>query len=321
MAGKLPKVVVIAGSYVDLAVRCNQVIMAGTKVNGSELEYGLTGPGPNEAVQAANCGCDVQLISKVGGDPFGDMVKTKLQEMQVKTDYVFTAEPRNTGTIITIVDGEGDNTSIHHAGANSALLPSEIQQSEQIISDADVCLIHGKLPLEAIKKAICCAAASGTKLILNPVRPLTNGTQKKDLPAEYFNADILIPNLYEAADITERSDANLRTAKMIGSDLVARGARNAVITMGKRGCMIVNREKAEHIPAFEIELVDQTCSGDAFAGALAAYFAVGDDIIEAVKFASAAGALACTKFGAIDSLPNKSEIIQLLQKEDTDFLM
>ena len=66
----------------------------------------------------------------------------------------------------------------------------------------------------------------------------------------------------------------------------------------------------------EIELVDQTGRGDAFAGALAAYYAVEDDIRGAVKFASAAGALACTKFGSIEALPTKAEIIELLQKED-----
>ena len=69
-------------------------------------------------------------------------------------------------------------------------------------------------------------------------------------------------------------------------------------------------------PAFEVELVDKTGSGDAFAGALAAYCAVKDDVREAVKFASAAGALACTKFGSIEALPTKAEIIELLQKQE-----
>jgi len=87
--------------------------------------------------------------------------------------------------------------------------------------------------------------------------------------------------------------------------------------MGKRGCMVVDRNGADHIPAFKVDLVDQSCRGDAFAGALAACCAVKTDIREAVKFASAAGALVCTKFGLIDSLPTKAEIIELLQKEDT----
>jgi sugar/nucleoside kinase (ribokinase family) len=50
---------------------------------------------------------------------------------------------------------------------------------------------------------------------------------------------------------------------------------------------------------------------------LAACYAVSGDIREAAKFASAAGALACTKFGSIESLPTKAEIIELLQTRET----
>ena len=74
----------------------------------------------------------------------------------------------------------------------------------------------------------------------------------------------------------------------------------------------------DQIPAFEVDLVDHAGSGDAFAGALAAYCAVENDVRAAVKFASAAGALACTKFGTLEALPTKAEIIELLQKEDTE---
>ena len=38
-----------------------------------------------------------------------------------------------------------------------------------------------------------------------------------------------------------------------------------------------------------------------------------DEIVKAAKFAAAAGALACSKFGAMESLPKKMEIIELLQ--------
>jgi len=64
--------------------------------------------------------------------------------------------------------------------------------------------------------------------------------------------------------------------------------------------------------------LDHTGTGDAFAGALGACCAVGDDIRPAVKFASAAGALVCTKFGVAEALPGKAEIIELLQQEDIE---
>ena len=319
MAGRSPKVVVIGGTYVDMAIRCGQIPLAGQSVSGSALSYTATGPGPNQAVEAALCGCEVHLISKVGGDPFAQMARKSLMDFNVNTEYVYTAEAMNTGVVVTFVNAEGENAVCYYAGANSALQPRDISSAEQLISEANVCLIHGQLPQEAIVSALRCAELYGIKVILNPARPLRHrGRETCDPPIEYFSAVILIPNLYEAADITEQSTANIRTAKMIGSDLVTRGVAYAVITMGKRGCMVVDRNNADQIPAFEVELVDQTARGDAFAGALAAYCAVENDVRAAVKFASAAGALACTKFGSIEALPTKAEIIELLQKEDIE---
>jgi len=315
--GRSPKVVVVGGTYVDMAIRCGQIPAPGQKVTGSALSYTTTGPGPNQAVEAALCGCDVHLISKVGGDPFAQTARNVLADYKVNTDFVYTAQAKNTGMVVTLVNAEGENASCYYPGANSALQALDITEAEQIISEADVCLIHGRLPQEAIVSALRCAELYGVKVILNPARPLEQqGQTSSNLPIEYFKANILIPNLYEAADITEQSTANIRTAKLIGSDLVARGVDYAVITMGKRGCMVVDRNSADHIPAFEIELVDQTGRGDAFAGALAAYCAVEKNVRAAVKFASAAGALACTKFGSIEALPTKADIIELLQKED-----
>ena len=331
MLGRIPKVVVVGGTYVDMAIKCRQIPPPGRSVTGFALSYTVTGPGPNQAMEAALCGCEVYLISKVGGDPFAQMARENLAEFKVNVDFVYTAEAQNTGVVVTLVNSEGENAGCMYTGANSALRSQDIDAAEQIISEADVCLVHGRLPHEAIVKAIRCAKLHNTKIILNPARPIEQPRRTSgDLPIEYFSVNILIPNLYEAADITDQSDASttlqssslrstsIRTAKLIGSDLVARGVSCTVITMGKRGCMVVDRNSADHIPAFEVELVDQTCRGDAFAGALAAYCAVKDDVREAVKFASAAGALACTKFGSIEALPTKAEIIELLQREDAE---
>jgi ribokinase len=316
-SGRIPKVVVIGPIYVDMAIKCVKLPSPVQSVLGSSLTYSLTGPGPNQAVEAAFCGCEVHLISKIGGDAFGQIAKSSLAEHKINTDHVLTAEAKNTGVVVTLVNAAGENASCHYAGANSALCPRDIEAAEQIISEADVCVIHGGLPQDAIIAAVRSAKIHSKKVILNPAKSAEQKEQEGcDLPTEYFMADVMIPNLDEAADITEQPTAGIRTAKLIGSDLVARGVKYAVITMGKRGCMVVDRDSADHIPAFDVELVDQTGRGDAFTGALAAYCAVEDDVRGAVKFASAAGALACTKFGSIEAMPTKSDIIQLLQKED-----
>jgi len=320
MVQNAPKIVVIGATYVDIAVKCRSYPASGQTVAGASFSYSPTGPGTNEAVQAAFCDCQVHLISKVGGDLFSKFIKDNLTRAKVNVDFIYTAEAKSTGTIVTLVNAEGENASCICSGANLALTPQEIASAEQVISEANLCLIHGGLPEETIKAAIGTAKIHGVKVILNPAVPIDcAGGKNRTLPIEYFNADFLIPNLSEAARITQQSQTNLKTAKLIGSDLLARGASCVVITMGRRGTIVADRNGASHIPAFQVELVDRTGAGDAFAGALAAYCAVSDNIREAVKFASAAGALACTKFGSVEALPSKAEIIQLLQKDEPGF--
>jgi ribokinase len=220
--------------------------------------------------------------------------------------------------VVTLVDAEGENASVAYDGANNAMMPADIDAAEEAFADAKVCLIHGRLPKDAVAKAIMAAKLHNLKVILDPAGAICPASVEGEhtLPAEYFSADVLIPNLYEAALITEHSTGNIRDAKLIGSDLIARGIGAVVITMGKRGCMLVDRNGADHIAAYAIDLVDPTGTGDAFAGALAASCGAGDELRTAVKFASAAGALACTKFGAVESMPAKAEIIELLQKQE-----
>ncbi|MHC4636873.1 MAG: ribokinase [Planctomycetota bacterium] len=319
MTGRIPKVVMIGGTYVDMAIRCSKIPAEGQSVPGSALSYSPSGSGPVQALEAALCGCDVHLISKIGDDPFGKLVTDSLEEHNVNTSFVGTVKAKNTGMYVTLVDSEGENASCIYSGANISLTPQDIEAAEGVITEADVCLIHGEMPQDAIVAAIRLAEIHGIKVILNPARPIDQANQtNSDLPIEYFSVDILVSNLEEAAYLADQSDINLRAAKLIGSDLVARGVKAAIITMGKRGSMAVDRNSADHIPAFTVETVDHTGRGDAFAGALAAYCSVKDDLREAVKFASAAGALACAKFGSFEAMPKKDEIIQLLQQEDMD---
>ena len=66
---------------------------------------------------------------------------------------------------------------------------------------------------------------------------------------------------------------------------------------------------------FEIERIDTVACPEAFAGALAASIAAGDHSKNAARFAAAAGALACSRFGSPETLPSKEEIIELLQEQ------
>ncbi len=261
----------------------------------------------------------MHLVSRLGGDTLADYVRERLEEYDIDLCHLSSAAVKNTALNLTLVNDDGENAVCYYNGANGSLTARDIDTAESVIAQADVCMLQGSLPAEAIVRAVRLAKIHGRRVILNPSGGLLQRSLPLDeLPAEYFLADVLLMNLDQAADMTEQSAAHFNRARLIASDLVARGVGCAIVTMGRRGSVVLDRDSVERIDGYEVELVDKSGSGDAFAGALSAYYAVRDDIKGAVVFASAAGALACTKFGSLESLPSKADIIQLLQRQDAE---
>ena len=163
MNSNAPKIVVVGASYVDMAVRCEQMPNSGHIATGTGLSYTVAGPGSNQAVQIAHCGCNSYLVSKVGGDHMGRFIKETLADYEVNCDFVFTAEAKNTGINVTIVNSEGENATCNYCGANGALTEEDIKTADKIIAQAEVCMIHGLLPENAIIEAINCTKIHNKK--------------------------------------------------------------------------------------------------------------------------------------------------------------
>ena len=321
MAGRIPKVVVIGPAFVDMAIKCSQFPRPGETVEGAGVSCVAAGPGPNRAVEASFCDCQVHLISKVGDDVFGQMVCDNLNKSNVNTDFVYKAQALCTGINVTMVNSIGENTSCISDGANKALSADEVgcASVEQIIAQADVCLVSGPLPDDVVSTAVRTANLYKTKVILETEMPIQNSADldRLDLPKEFYSVDILIPDLHNSALAADLKTGNVHELKLIASDLVARGIECVITKMGARGSFLASRDGIEQIHGFEVELVDHSGSADAFAGALAAAWGAKDPPNKAVTFAAAAGALACTKFGAQEALPTKQDILEfLLDKPD-----
>ncbi|MFQ6048692.1 MAG: PfkB family carbohydrate kinase, partial [Phycisphaerae bacterium] len=105
----------------------------------------------------------------------------------------------------------------------------------------------------------------------------------------------------------------LREAKAVAAAIAARGARRVVLKLAERGALVFDGDRFEHVPGHRIVPVDTTAAGDAFTAALGVGRARGQSLAEAARFANAAGAAACTKFGAQPSMPTPGEVEALLR--------
>src|SRR6267142_141082 len=110
-------------------------------------------------------------------------------------------------------------------------------------------------------------------------------------------------------DVLGRPERGLAEAGEAAADLLAAGARHAVVTAGAHGAALAGPDGTGTVSAFRVDAVDTVGAGDTFVGALAVALAAGIPAAEAVRAASAAGATAATRPGAQAGMPRPADIL------------
>ncbi len=304
-----PKIVVVGSINMDLVVRCDRIPSPGETILGHTVNQISGGKGANQAVAAARAGADVQLIGCVGNDSFADILRTGLQQQNVDIQKVQTIDG-NSGVAIIAVEKSGQNAITVVPGANYQVTVDDIRQSENQIRSADVLMVQLELPVPVVIEAIRVARDANVRVILDPApAPLQLSDQ---LLNELLDVDLLCPNETEAAVLVGHPVTDFATAESAARWLSKRGVLNVAITMGDQGTLLMCQDQIHLLSAFDVDAVDTTAAGDAFAGALAVRWAQNDcsprGLVAAVQFANAAGALAASKHGAQPSMATEEEI-------------
>ncbi len=127
--------------------------------------------------------------------------------------------------------------------------------------------------------------------------------------------DFITPNESEAEILTGVAVRTIADAERAADALLARGVRNAIITLGPQGALVKNVQLTEHVPAvFAGPVVETTGAGDAFTGGLAVALAERKDVVEAVRFGCAVAGLSVTRAGTAPSMPARAEVDALLRR-------
>jgi ribokinase len=124
-------------------------------------------------------------------------------------------------------------------------------------------------------------------------------------------ADLVTPNRIEALMLAGTGGPGGSDPAACARRLLGLGPRAVLITLGAEGCLVAEADTVRTVPAPVVEAVDTVGAGDAFNGALAVAIGEGRPLIEAARWAVAAGALATTRPGAQSALPRRGEIEDL----------
>lgn len=300
---KRPKIVVVGSSNTDMVVKAARIPAPGETVLGGAFVMAAGGKGANQAVAAARLGAEVTLVARLGADPLGDEAIAGYQKDSILTDLIVRDPDRPTGVALILVDIHGENSITVALGANEALSPDDVERAADRIRAADAVVMQLEVPLAAVEQAAAIARAAGVPVILDPA-PAPDG----GLPEALLrNVTFLKPNESEAERLTGISVSDLASAERAARALQELGPRTVIITLGSQGAIVVDEAAVHHVPAYRVTAVDTTAAGDAFTGAFATAVGAGAALVEAVRRAAAAGALAATRMGAQPSLPTQAE--------------
>jgi fructokinase len=289
----------------------------------SDVELPFTarpgGAPANVAVAAARLGSEAAFIGSVGEDLFGDFILRALEAEDVDTSAVRRCEPPTRTSLAFVevtADGDRSFTFYRSDPAADELLSAE-DVSREVLSGASF-MNFGSIPLikEPSRSAIHWAADLAEELDV----PLAFDVNfREHLWKSPEAAREAVDPLLDRSRVIKMGDDEL--SPMLGTEdpqeaaemLLGRGATLVLVSLGPDGAVYATREFSGHMPAFEVdEILDATGAGDAFLAAALTHLSESawdeENVREATRRGTVAGAIACTAYGAMSALPTRDEL-------------
>jgi ribokinase len=276
-----------------------------------QLELHCGGVGANCALAIAPWGINVLLLGCVGQDRFGDLLLDTLRITRVGIRGVQRSSRALTGLLYINVTRDGQRTFFGSRGANQFMDPARV--SSELFKQCGAAHLVGYSflnpgPEKMARRILRQFHARGKRVSLDVgMEPAKRISQKilRLLP----QVDLLFVSSDEAAILTGRSDA--REAFL---QFEKAGAKEVVMKLGKRGCLISDGGILREVPSFAVHVVDSTGAGDAFTAAFLQARLRGWSTLEAALVANAAGAAAASRVGAGTTLSDVRGTLKLLRR-------
>lgn len=301
----MKQIAVIGLSGQSIMLEVKDFARPGETVIINNIHYELGGKGFNQAVALATLGCKVAFCSSVGTDEYGNNCYNKLVEKKVNP-FLFYKENTSTALATVFTNSLGENeVSVYH-GAASLLSEDDITAFASEIKNSSYVLVQLEQDLKITKKIVEIANIYKVPVIINPA-PAVN----YDLEL-LQQAYIITPNENEAEIIfgynktITNQDLLNKTQKL--------GLKRIVITLGKEGSILIWEGVIHYIPTYTVNSIDTVGAGDAFNAGLVYSLNKGNNIFDAIKFATITGALSTTKLHVLDSFPTEKEVNNFASK-------
>ncbi|MCL2570072.1 MAG: ribokinase [Firmicutes bacterium] len=287
------KIGIVGSINIDFVTVVDRAPKQGETVVGESFRTVMGGKGANLAVAIGRLGGDVTMFGAVGDDDFGKKAVNNLQDNNVQVDNIKTLENESSG-IATITVMDGNNSIIVIGGANTKVDENFVKAFENKLKECDIIGTQLEICPSAVLWLSRFAKKNNIKFVFNP-------SPDKEYNFEIIkNADIVIVN-------------EIEIQKFGGKKLLSNYVNKLILTEGREGASFHNGVEIIRVSTPKVDVVDTTGAGDTFMGALIVEIGDGKSLEEAVRFATVAASIKCTKLGAQTAMPKRAEVEVVLK--------
>jgi sulfofructose kinase len=302
-ADAAPRILCIGMPVRDLLFRIQELPGRGFKVNASHFEEIAGGNGLNAAIGIARLGGRASICGPMGDarETSAKYIFDKLVHEGIDSKHIVHMPGLVTPISNIMIDPSGERTIVTFR--DPQLWKVRLPDAGELLEDCAAVLTENRCA-EFCTDLCVEARRRGIPVIVDVDRPMS---LREDLLTAASHLVFSSESLQATADIADDAAALLKIAKLTPSFLAG--------TRGPQGTIWLDQQQSlQQTPAFPVHTVDTLGAGDVFHGAFALAVTENQDIPTALRFASAAAALKCTRFGGAFAAPQRAEVEELLSQ-------
>jgi sugar/nucleoside kinase (ribokinase family) len=303
-----PRILCTGIAVLDEVFRVDEFPLPDGKAMATEFVAVGGGCAANAAVAIARLGGQAGYAGPLGGpagqEPISDRILAGLAPEGVDASGCVRVDGVASAISAIFVNARGERTiATYRDHRLDAVTPRD---ADALAAGADAVLADNRFPTFSLP--ICRAALRrGVPVVLDADKP----ADRRD---PLFAACSHIVFSHEALRATMGIDDLAAALPAFGR------ATNAFIAVTNGADPVLWRDHDDSIrelPVFRIAAVDTLAAGDVFHGAFTLALLEGRDTVEALRFAAAAAAVKCARFGGSAAAPWRAEVDALLAGQPT----
>ncbi len=295
-----PKVVCVGLATLDRLYAVERLPTAPTRVFASAYQEIGGGPAATAAVTIAKLGGQAEFWGRVGDDRTGDAILAELEQYGVGVSHAIRVRGAASPSAAALIDREGERLIVSFI--DPRLDADPVAFPRELLGDAVAVLADMRWPEGAIP-ALRAAREQGIRSVLDgDLAPEPSARTLIGIATHAIFSRPALRRFMGAEDVED----GLRRAQQWSQGMVG-------VTLGGEGHAWLERGIVRRVPGLPVRVTDSLGAGDVFHGAYALALAEGLDELGAGRFANAAAALKCTRFGGRAGIPTRAEVNAFLE--------